>query len=214
MKRSDFINVCLHESKEAAETFKSLWQKLGISAEWEQTYSTISAQARRISQQSFLQLLEKDLVYRRYEPALYCVACRTSVAQAELDDAEFPSFFTNISFKADSGKLLEISTTRPELLPACVALLFNPTDDRYTHLYKTYATVPLFGNRVPILHDEKVNPEKGTGLVMVCTFGDTTDIEWYKKYNLPYIQAIGLDGKMTEQRAHLQGFLFLLLVQK
>ncbi|HTM05859.1 MAG TPA: valine--tRNA ligase [Patescibacteria group bacterium] len=205
MKRSDFIDLCLQESKKAAELFKNLWQQLGISAEWDHTYSTISADSRRISQQSFLELFAKDLVYRRYEPALYCTTCRTSVAQAELDDAELPSFFTTISFQADNEKYLEISTTRPELLPACVALLFHPTDDRYTHLYNTYATAPLFGNRVPILHDEKVDPQKGTGLVMVCTFGDTTDIEWYKKYNLPYIQSIGLDGKMTQQAQQFAG---------
>jgi valyl-tRNA synthetase len=205
MKRSAFIDLCLQESAKAAELFKDLWQQLGISAEWDNTYSTISSDSRRISQQSFLELFAKDLVYRRYEPALYCTTCRTSVAQAELDDAELPSFFTTISFKADNGKNLEISTTRPELLPACVALLFHPTDDRYTHLYKTYATTPLFNNRVPILHDEKVDPQKGTGLVMVCTFGDTTDIEWYKKHNLPYIQAIGLDGKMTQQAQQFTG---------
>ncbi|RTL07494.1 valine--tRNA ligase [Candidatus Dependentiae bacterium] len=199
MKRGAFIDLCLTESAKAADTFKDLWQNLGISAEWEHTYSTISVDARRISQQSFLELYAKDLVYRRYEPALYCTACRTSVAQAELDDAQLPAFFTTISFTADNGNQLDISTTRPELLPACVALLFHPNDTRYTHLYKTYATAPLFGSKVPILSDEKVDPEKGTGLVMVCTFGDTTDIEWYKKHNLPYIQAIGLDGKMTVQ---------------
>lgn len=205
MKRSAFIELCLTESAKAAEQFKQLWQTLGISAEWEQTYSTISKRARHISQKSFLELLAKDLVYRRYEPALYCSNCRTSVAQAELDDAELPAFFTTISFKADDGQDLDISTTRPELLPACVALLFHPSDQRYAHLYKSYATAPLFGNRVPILHDEKVDPQKGTGLVMVCTFGDTTDIEWYKKHNLPYIQVIGLDGKMTTHAKQFAG---------
>lgn len=180
MKRSDFIALCLRESQEAAGQFKSLWQRLGISADWSNTYSTISDRSRYISQLSFLKLLQKDLVYRRYEPALYCTSCRTSVAQAELDDAVLPSTFNTIVFKTADEQQLLVATTRPELLPSCVALLFHPSDKRYAHLYKQQAKVPLFDIQVPILSDEKVDPEKGTGLVMVCTFGDTTDIEWYK----------------------------------
>ncbi|QQR53634.1 valine--tRNA ligase [bacterium] len=205
MKRSDFIALCLRESQEAAGQFKSLWQRLGISADWSNTYSTISDRSRYISQLSFLKLLQKDLVYRRYEPALYCTSCRTSVAQAELDDAVLPSTFNTIVFKTADEQQLLVATTRPELLPSCVALLFHPSDKRYAHLYKQQAKVPLFDIQVPILSDEKVDPEKGTGLVMVCTFGDTTDIEWYKKHHFSYIQSIGLDGKMTAQANQYQG---------
>ncbi len=205
MSRSEFIALCIEESLYAAETFKNLWQKMGLSADWNYVYSTISDQSRKISQASFLELYKKNYVYRKQEPALYCTTCRTSVAQAELDDMELPSFFNDIVFKDSDGNDLIIGTTRPELLPACVAVLYNPTDMRYGHLKGKKAIVPLFGHSVPLLEDELVNPEKGTGLVMCCTFGDRTDIIWYKKYNLPYHQVIGLDGKCTELAGFLQG---------
>ena len=132
--RSEFINICIEESHQAADTFKKLWQKMGLSADLDKTYSTISADSRKISQESFIKLFEKNYIYRKQEPALYCTTCRTSVAQAELDDQEMPSFFNDIIFKDNDGNDLIIATTRPELLPACVAVLYNPHDIRYTHL--------------------------------------------------------------------------------
>jgi len=205
MKRSDFIALCTQESALAAEQFKQLWQRMGLSADWRLTYSTISPSTRKISQQSFVDLYNKGYIYRKQEPALYCTTCRTSVAQAELDDKEVPSFFNDIIFKDSDGNDLIIATTRPELLPACAALLFNPQDDRYKKLHGKKATVPLFGHTVPILPDELVDINKGSGLVMVCTFGDKTDVIWYKKHNLPYLQVIGFDGKCTENAGFLQG---------
>jgi valyl-tRNA synthetase len=205
MSRSDFIAVCIEESLNAAETFKKLWQRMGLSADWSLVYSTISDDTRRISQESFLELYKKDYVYRKQEPALYCTTCRTSVAQAELDDQDLPSFFNDIIFKDSDGNDLTIGTTRPELLPACVAVLYHPSDMRYGHLKGKKAIVPLFEQSVPLLEDDLVNPEKGTGLVMVCTFGDKTDVIWYKKHNLAYRQVIGLDGKCTELAGFLQG---------
>jgi len=204
MSRSDFIAVCIEESLNAAETFKKLWQRMGLSADWSLVYSTISDNVRRISQESFLELYKKDYIYRKQEPALYCTTCRTSVAQAELDDQELPSLFNDIIFKDSDGNDLIIGTTRPELLPACVAVLYHPSDMRYGHLKGKKAIVPLFGQAVPLLEDDLVNPEKGTGLVMVCTFGDKTDVIWYKKHNLAYRQVIGLDGKCTELAGFLQ----------
>lgn len=203
MSRSDFIALCIEESLDAAQTFKKLWQKMGLSADWNYVYSTISDQARKISQESFIELYKKNYVYRKQEPALYCTTCRTSVAQAELDDQELPSFFNDIIFKDSDGNDLTIATTRPELLPACAAVLYHPSDMRYGHLKGKKAIVPLFGQSVPLLEDDLVNPEKGSGLVMVCTFGDKTDVIWYNKHNLPYRQVIGLNGKCTE----LAGFL-------
>lgn len=205
VSRSEFIALCIQESHEAADTFKNLWQKMGLSADWSQTYSTISNDSRKISQESFIELFKKDYIYRKQEPALYCTTCRTSVAQAELDDLELPSSFNDIIFKDSDGNDLIIATTRPELLPACVAVLYNPDDKRYTHLHGKKAIVPLFGQSVPLLSDELVSIEKGSGLVMVCTFGDKTDIIWYKKHNLPYRHVIGLDGKCTDNAGFLQG---------
>lgn len=203
--RSAFIKLCLEETHAAEQQFIDLWKRMGLSVNWNYCYSTISDLARKLSQESFIRLYKKGHIYRQHEPALYCTACRTSVAQAELDDTQKPSFFNDIVFKDQSGNDLVIGTTRPELLPSCVALLYNPTDARYQHLRGTQATVPLFGFTVPVLEDERVDVEKGTGLVMCCTFGDKTDIEWYKKFKLPYKQSIGLDGKFTPNTGVLAG---------
>jgi len=205
MSRSEFIKICLEESHIVEEQFKSLWQKIGISADWQNTYSTISPEVRKISQESFIRLLESGFIYRKNEPALYCTTCFTSVAQAELDDIEVNSFFNDIEFKTISGEKIVIGTTRPELLASCVAILYNPEDNRYKHLKDTKAIVPIYGFEVPILADDKVSIEKGTGLVMCCTFGDKTDIEWYKKFKFPFKQSVGLNGKWTELTGPLAG---------
>ena len=205
MGRTDFIKLCLKESHDSEKTFETLWKRMGISADWTQTYSTIAPLAQKISQRSFLDLYEKGFIYRREEPALYCTLCRTSVAQAELDDAEQASSFNDIVFETKFGKDAVISTTRPELLSSCVALFFHPEDARYQHLKNSTATVPLFDYEVPILTDELVDPEKGTGLVMCCTFGDKNDIAWFKKHKLPYRQSVGFDGIWTKDTGILAG---------
>lgn len=198
LARSEFIARCLTATQEVEAQFKDLWQAMGLSVDWHYWYSTISEQSRRLSQLSFIDLYKKGYVYRKNEPALYCPFCRTTVAQAELDDKESASHFTDIAFKDIQGNDLIIGTTRPELLPSCVALLYHPDDARYQHLAETQAIVPLFGHSVPIIADELVIPDKGTGLVMSCTFGDTTDIEWFKKHALPYKQSLGSDGKFMD----------------
>lgn len=205
MPRSEFIALCMQETHTVEQEFKDLWQRMGLSADWDHCYSTISDSTRKISQESFLRLLKKGYAYRKNEPALYCTTCRTSVAQAELDDIEKPSFFTDIIFKDQAGNDLLIGTTRPELLPSVNALLYNPADARYQHLKGTKATVPLFNQTVPILADEKVLIDKGTGLAMTSTFGDKTDVEWFKKHALEYRPVIGLDGKMTAKAGMLEG---------
>jgi valyl-tRNA synthetase len=205
LPRSEFISICLQESELAAQSFKALWQRIGISADWRKTYSTISDRSRALSQASFIELYKKGYIYKKNEPALYCSTCRTSVAQAELDDQQMPSFFNTIVFKDAQNNDLLIGTTRPELLSSCVALLFNPHDSRYQHLAGQTARVPLFDVEVPIFADELVSIEKGTGLVMCCTFGDKTDIEWYKRFNLPYKQSIGTDGKWLPHTGFLAG---------
>jgi len=205
MQRTEFINLCLKETQEVEEQFKSLWQRMGLSADWDKTYSTISDSVRALSQESFIDLYKDGYIYRHNEPALYCIACQTTVAQAELDDIEKPSFFNDIIFKDQQGNDLIIGTTRPELLSSCVALLYNPADKRYQHLKDQKAIVPIFENEIPILADEAVSIDKGTGLVMCCTFGDKTDIEWYKKFKLPYKQSIQLNGKWADNTGILAG---------
>lgn len=203
--RSEFIKLCLQETHDVELQFKALWQRMGLSADWNLCYSTISDSTRKLAQESFIALYKKGFIYRKYEPALYCTTCRTSVAQAELDDTRQDSFFNDIVFQDAQGNDLIIGTTRPELIPSCVALLYNPNDERYQHLKNTQATVPLFNFTVPIYADEQVEIEKGTGLVMCCTFGDKTDIVWFKKFNLPYKQSIGFDGKFTSKIELLAG---------
>lgn len=205
MKRADFINLCLKQSHESAQEFQSLWQRLGISADWNNTYSTISSSTQKIAQQSFIDLYKKGFIYKKQEPALYCTSCFTSVAQAELDDAAVPSHFNDVVFTTKDGKPLTIATTRPELLPSCVALMVHPNDARYRHLKGSTVVVPIFGQEVPVVEDDLVDPEKGTGLVICCTFGDKTDIAWFKKHNLPYKQSVGFDGKWLPHTGPLAG---------
>jgi valyl-tRNA synthetase len=205
LKRSEFIALCLQETEKAEHEFKNLWQRMGLSADWNRTYSTISDSTRKISQESFIRLYKKGFIYRKNEPALYCPHCFTSVAQAELDDSEKASTFNDITFELVGGGSIVIGTTRPELLPSCVAIFYHPNDPRYTHLQGKFARVPLFNQEVPLLPDEMVQIDKGTGLVMCCTFGDKTDIHWYKTHNLPYRPSIGRDGKWLPHTGILAG---------
>ncbi len=199
MKRAEFIKLCLEESGIVEKEFENLWKQMGLSIDWSKTYSTISKKARRISQYSFIDLYNKGLITRKEEPSLYCTTCRTSVAQAELDSSEISTTFNDIEFSTENSEKLVIATTRPELLPACVAVFFNPTDSRYKHLENKFAITPIFNKKVKIIADELVDKEKGSGLVMCCTFGDQTDILWYKKYKLPFIQTVDFEGKWIQE---------------
>lgn len=196
--KSEFIQKCREVAQEAEKEFKDLWQQMGLSVDWDLCYSTISDHVKKISQESFVRLYDKGFIYRKNEPSLFCTTCRTSVAQAELEDAEKDSFFNDIIFKTEEGQDLLIGTTRPELLPSCVAVLYNPKDARYKKLKNKKVIVPIFGQSVTILEDENVQIDKGTGLVMVCTFGDTTDTVWFKKFGLPYKQSIDFGGKFLQ----------------
>ena len=205
--RDEFIQACLEETHKAEHQFTDLWQRIGLSADWDHCYSTIDATSRQLSQASFIALYNKGYIYRQNEPALYCTMYQTSVAQADLEDIEKETYFNTIAFTTDDDQQREltIGTTRPELLPSCVALLYHPDDSRYADLDGTYARVPLFDLTVPIIADDQVDPDKGSGLVMCCTFGDKTDILWYKKHNLPYRQSIGMDGRMVDRTGFLAG---------
>jgi valyl-tRNA synthetase len=158
MKRSEFIDLCLRETTEVEKLFENLWRRMGLSIDWSKTYSTISKDVRRVAQYSFIDLYNKGLVYRKQDPSLYCTTCRTSVAQAELESAEVTTTFNDIVFITEEGEKLIISTTRPELLPSCVALFFNPDDVRYKHLLNKFAITPVFEKPVRIMADQKVDP--------------------------------------------------------
>ena len=204
--RAAFIEKCLAVSEEAEKDYQTLWQRLGLSIDWRYSYRTIDEQARRISQWSFLDLYKKDLAYRREAPTIWCPTCHTAIAQAELNDLERESEFMTLAFTLEeSGATLPIATTRPELLPACVAVFVHPDDPRYTDLIGSQVRVPLLGFSVPLLADRKADPAKGTGAVMCCTFGDVTDVEWWYTHKLPLKLVIGRDGCMTEDAGDLAG---------
>ncbi len=208
--RDEFRELCYKVIKETEEKFAKFWIRMGLSADFRNPYSTISKEVIKLSQISFVELYEQGRIYRKDSPVLWCPECKTAISQTELEDKELESTFNDIIFKIldDEGNEIEdliIATTRPELLPACVAVFVHPDDERYKHLIGKKAKTPLFNDVVPILADERVDPEKGTGAVMCCTFGDQTDIEWYKAYNLPLKEAITEDGKMTKLAGKYEG---------
>jgi len=195
--RRAFIAKCLEVSVEAEKDYQALWQRLGLSIDWRYTYRTIDEVARRTSQWSFLDLYRKGLIYRQRAPSIWCPECRTAIAEAELNDLERGSEFCTLAFQLGGGETLPIATTRPELLPACVAVFVHPDDQRFNRLAGHQVTVPLFGQKVPILEDRGADPDKGTGVVMCCTFGDAADVQWWYTHHLPLVEAIGRDGRMT-----------------
>src|SRR3989339_251656 len=197
--REDFIKICINFLKEELPSFVQGWKNIGISSDFSIYYSTINEHCRRISQWSFLDLHKKGRVYRKDAPAMWCPECQTGISQVECQDRILKSKFNHLIFKTDDKniKSITIATTRPELLPACVAVFYHPSDKRYKALKGRMAEVPLFGFKVPIMEDERVSMDKGTGIVMCCTFGDQTDMEWQKAYGLPIKTAIGQDGRMT-----------------
>ena len=204
VSRADFIKLCLAETKKCGQTYQDLFTRLGFSIDWNLLYHTIGDKAIRVSQKSFLDLYQKGRLDHTDYPTMWCTSCQTTIAQADLDNIDMKSYFNDIPFSC-GGKEIIISTTRPEMLPACVALFFHPEDDRYQSLKNKFATVPLFEYEVPILTDETVDKEKGTGLMMVCTFGDKEDIEKWHKYNLPLRLIFNEYGKMNETAGKYKG---------
>lgn len=198
--RKEFRDICLDVVKKYNNNYKETLLQAGISVDLDLEYNTINDLAQATSQKSFIELVEKNKAYRSDKPSAWCCRCRTSVANAELEDKDIASTFNYLNFKVvDSDEVLPIATTRPELLPACVAVFVNPKDNRYKKFVGKKVIVPLFEDiSVEVLTDDLVGMEKGTGAVMCCTFGDQTDVEWWKKYNLEYKKAIEDGGTMSE----------------
>jgi valyl-tRNA synthetase len=186
--------------------FTEKMQSLGISIDWTQTYQTISPEVKRVSQLSFVDLYEQGREYRQRAPAIWCPECETAISQVETEDDEQPSHFHDIAFSISGrDETFTISTTRPELLPACVAVFVHPDDEENQYLVGETAEVPLFGQEVPIIEDERVDMETGSGIVMCCTFGDQTDIEWYQAHDLDLRIAIDESGTLTEVAGEYEG---------
>ncbi len=195
--RRNFIELCGAVTKEDEEAFRHLWTRLGLSYDWDQEYATIDRHCRLTSQASFLDLLGKGEIYQAERPVMWDIDFQTAIAQAEVADKEKKSAFHYLRFGIEgTSEHVVIATTRPELLAACVAVLAHPDDERYKPYFGKRAVTPLFNVPVPIEADPLADPEKGTGIVMVCTFGDQTDVEWWRKFNLPLRQVVGRDGRL------------------
>jgi valyl-tRNA synthetase len=196
VSRPNFIELCTRLTHEDEKAFEHLWRHLGLSVDWSRTYATIGRSAQRVSQAAFLRLLGRGEAYQLEAPTLWDVDFRTAVAQAELEDREQPGAYHRLRFPAADGSFVDIETTRPELLPACVALVAHPDDPRYQPLFETSVRTPLFGVPIPVKAHHLADPEKGSGIAMICTFGDLTDVVWWRELSLPVRAVIQANGAL------------------
>ncbi|MFB2555095.1 valine--tRNA ligase [Herbiconiux liangxiaofengii] len=199
ISRRNFIELCEVLTVEDEKQFESLWHDLGLSVDWTQTYRTISRESQAASQLAFLRNIERGEAYQAMAPTLWDVTFRTAVAQAELEDKEQPGAYHRLEFHRPDGSPVFIETTRPELLPACVALVAHPDDERYQALFGTTVTTPVFGVEVPVVAHHLAQPDKGSGIAMVCTFGDLNDVIWWRDLDLPNRAIIGFDGRIISE---------------
>ncbi|MFP8957418.1 valine--tRNA ligase [Natrialbaceae archaeon A-CW3] len=208
-ERREFQQLCREVCAEYEAEFTEKMQHLGTSIDWNHTYKTIEPRVQRISQLSFLDLYEQGREYRKKAPAIWCPECETAISQVETEDAERHSHFNDIAFEVVSDNAprdeFVISTTRPELIPACVSVFIHPEDDDNQDLVGETARIPIFEHEVPIIADDRVDMEKGSGIVMCCTFGDQNDIEWYQAHDLPLRVAIDETATMTDLAGDYEG---------
>lgn len=202
--RSEFHDKCMRIIERYESDFKDLWKGLGFSVDWSLQYQTVSKVSQRMSQKSFLDLVKMKKAYMKESPVLWCTECQTSIAQAELETKNSESTFHYLNFETSLGSLM-IATTRPELLYGCVCIFVHPEDSRYKDYVGKQAKVPLYNFEIPILEDELVSMEKGSGAVMCATFGDSVDLEWSKKHNLPYKEVILPNGFIKEEIPYIGG---------
>ncbi|WP_158880701.1 valine--tRNA ligase [Amycolatopsis anabasis] len=195
VSRRNFVELCQRLTAEDEQAFEAVWRRLGLSVDWSTIYTTIGPRAQRVAQRSFLRLLRGGEAYQAEAPTLWDVGFRTAVAQAELEDREHAGAWHRIAFHHGEQRVF-IETTRPELLPACVALIAHPDDERYQPLFGATVTSPLFGVEIPVLAHPAAERERGAGIAMCCTFGDTTDVQWWRELDLPTRTIIGRDGRI------------------
>ncbi|ASU84487.1 valine--tRNA ligase [Nocardiopsis gilva YIM 90087] len=199
ISRRNFIELCDRLTAEDEKVFENVWRRLGLSVDWRYTYATIDDNSRAAAQRAFLRNLARGEAYMSEAPTLWDVTFRTAVAQAELEDRERPSAFHKLAFHRADGGQVQIETTRPELLAACVALVAHPDDERYQELFGQTVRTPLFGVEVPVKAHRLADPEKGSGIAMICTFGDTTDVTWWRELQLETRAIIGWDGRVVAE---------------
>jgi valyl-tRNA synthetase len=195
VSRRNFVELCMQLTAEDEAEFEKLWRRVGLSVDWSDVYRTISESSRATAQRMFLHNLARGEAYAQEAPTLWDVTFRTAVAQAELEDRERPGAYHRIAFAGPFGPV-HIETTRPELLPACVALVAHPDDERYQPLFGQTVRTPLFGVDVPVVAHRLAEPDKGSGIAMICTFGDLNDVTWWRELQLPTRAIIGWDGRL------------------
>lgn len=207
LPREEFISKCLDITKELEKEFFNLYISAGFSANFKEIYSSINHRAQIISQKSFLDLYKKNKAYYAESPTLWCTECQCAVAQSELDSQNIQSTFNYLKFyiAEEKDKYVEIATTRPEMLCSCDCIFINPKDKKNAYLLNKKIIIPIYNFEVPVYADELVDPEKGSGVVMCCTFGDTVDKEWQRKYNLPIKEAFNNAGIMNEIAGEFAG---------
>lgn len=198
ISRRNFIELCNELVVEDEKVFEQLWRTLGLSVDWTQTYTTIGDHAQRASQRAFLRNLARNEAYSQDAPTLWDVTFQTAVAQAELEARDYPGHYYRLAYHHESGPVY-IETTRPELTAAAVALIAHPDDERYKHLFGQTVKSPIFGVEVPVIADTAADPEKGSGIVHCCTFGDLTDVQWWREFQLPNRTVIGRDGRILRE---------------
>jgi valyl-tRNA synthetase len=200
ISRRNFVELCERLTVEDEKQFEDVWRKLGLSVDWTQSYRTIDDRSQAMAQKAFLRNLARGEAYQADAPTLWDVTFRTAVAQAELEDKELPGAYHKLAFHRTDGEGdVLIDTTRPELLPACVALVAHPDDERYQALFGTTVRSPLFDVEVPVVAHHLAQPDKGSGIAMVCTFGDTNDVVWWRELQLPNRAVIGFDGRFVSE---------------
>jgi valyl-tRNA synthetase len=196
ISRRNFIELCHELTAVDEQAFENLWRTLGLSVDWNQLYATISDESQRVAQLAFLRNFARGEAYLSEAPTMWDITFRTAVAQAELEARDYPGAYHRIAFRTPDGQPIHIETTRPELIPSVCALIAHPDDERYQKLFGTTVTSPIFGVEIPVLAHTAAEPDKGAGIAMCCTFGDLTDVQWWRELRLPTRTVIGRDGRL------------------
>ncbi|WP_224279940.1 valine--tRNA ligase [Nocardioides lacusdianchii] len=199
ISRPNFIELCEQLVVEDEKAFEALWRQLGLSVQWNPTYTTIGDHSRTVSQRAFLRNYARGEAYLSEAPTLWDVTFQTAVAQAELEARDYPGAYHRVAFHKPDGSPVHIETTRPELIPSVVALIAHPDDERYQDVFGTTVTSPVFGVEIPVLAHHAAEPDKGAGIAMCCTFGDLTDVMWWRELDLPVRTVVGRDGRLLRE---------------
>lgn len=199
ISRRNFVELCHELTQVDEQVFEDLWRRVGLSVDWKTVYTTISPEAQRVAQLAFTRNHARGEAYLSEAPTMWDVTFQTAVAQAELEAREYPGAYHRVSFRTPDGTPVWIETTRPELLPSVCALIAHPDDERYQHLFGSTVTSPIYGVQIPVLAHPAAEPDKGAGIAMCCTFGDLTDVTWWRELNLPMRTVINRDGRLQAE---------------